>query len=76
MLKDKTRLLRKMEEEAKGKQLVEREKRITKKYHKVRFVDRQKVSRKLARVDKQLSKIGAAASEVSITSDGRRDGHN
>ena len=53
-MKDKSRLLRKMEAEAAEKARVEREKRVSQKYRKVRFVDKQKVSRKLARVDKKL----------------------
>ena len=53
-VKDKSRLLRKMEAEAAEKARVEREKTVTKKYHKVRFVDRTKVTRKLERVEKQI----------------------
>ncbi len=55
--KDKARLLKRMEAEAVEKAKVEREKRITKKYHKVRFVDRQKVTRKLERVEKKIKKL-------------------
>jgi hypothetical protein len=62
--KDKKRLLAKMEEEAGIKQKVAREKRVTKKYHKVRFVDKQKVSRRLARVEKKLG--AARLAEITV----------
>jgi hypothetical protein len=57
--KDKKRLLRRMEKEAARREGVAHEKKITKKYHKVKFVDRKKTSRKLDQVERKLRKEGS-----------------
>jgi hypothetical protein len=64
--KDKKRLLKRLEKEAGVKQEVAREKRITKKYHKVRFVDKKKVTRKLEQTRKRIKALVAAGQQVRV----------